>query len=111
MFELNQLEHLLAFADLAGETMLLYSEIGFWHDICKEKMPDTNFIVQHERTDFCTLVANSALPSFTSDMALEKDTSARVIIPISDKEANPVFYCVMNKKDKLKFQALLKYLE
>lgn len=44
-------------------------------------MPDTNFIVQHERTDFCTLVANSALPSFTSDMTSEKETSACVIIP------------------------------
>lgn len=101
----------VSFADLAGETMLLYSEIGFWHDICKEKMPATNFIVQHERTDFCTLVANSALPSFTSDMTSKKETSARVIIPISDTEANPTFYCVMNRKDKSKFQALLKHLE
>ena len=74
-------------------------------------MPDTNFIVQHERTDFCTLVANSALPSFTSDMVSEKETSARVIIPISDIEAIPTFYCVINRKDKSKFQALLKHLE
>ncbi len=101
----------VSFSDLAGETMLLYSEIGFWHDICKEKMPDTNFIVQHERSDFCTLVANTALPSFTSDMASDEDTGTRVMIPISDKEANPTFFCAIAKKDKLKFQALLKQLE
>ena len=67
--------------------------------------------LKHERTDFCTLVANSALPSFTSDMTSEKETSACVIIPISDIEANPTFYCVINGKDKSKFQALLKHLE
>ena len=101
----------VSFADLDGETMLLYSEIGFWHDIHKKMMPHTNFIVQHERLDFCTLVENSALPSFTSDMVSDSKPNSRVVIPITDKEANPTFYCVINKKDKEKFQALLKRLE
>lgn len=101
----------VSFADLDGETMLLYSEIGFWHDIHKKTMPHTNFIVQHERLDFCTLVENSALPSFTSDMVSDSKPNSRVVIPITDKEANPTFYCVINKKDKAKFQALLKRLE
>lgn len=100
----------VSFSDMAGETMLLYSEIGFWRDIHEKKMPNTNFIVQHERSDFCTLVENSALPSFTSDMVTDGKTGSRVVIPITDKEANPTFYCVMKRKDKSRFQALLNQI-
>lgn len=100
----------VSFSDLAGETMLLYSEIGFWNDIHKKKMPDTNFIVQHERSDFCTLVENSALPSFTSDLVSDGKSNSRVVIPITDREANPAFYCVINKKDRQKFQGLINQI-
>ena len=37
----------LYFDDLNGETILLYSEIGFWHEIHERKMPSTHFLVQN----------------------------------------------------------------
>lgn len=48
--------------------MLLFQEIGFWHDLVKEKMPHSQFLLQSERYPFMELIENSTLPSFTTDL-------------------------------------------
>lgn len=101
----------VSFADLAGETMLLFTEIGFWRDICEQKMSHTQFIMQQEATTFSSLVKVSALPAFASDLALDQEEQKnRVLIPIRDMEANPTFYCVIHKKDEVRFAAFLDKL-
>ena len=100
----------VSFSQINGETMLLYSDIGFWHDICAEKLPDNNFIVQHEREAFTSLVQMSALPSFTSDIVTDSHEVNRVIVPIKDKEANPTFYILIKKKDRERFEKLIDTL-
>ena len=87
----------VSFEDINGETMLLFSDIGFWHDVCAAKMPDTEFIIQSERDTFRSLVKLSALPSFTSDIVTDQAEEHRIIVPISDKEANPTFYIWIHK--------------
>ncbi len=88
----------LTMAEMNGENMLLFSEIGFWADIVKCKMPDSRFLVQSERYSFEELVANSILPCFTSDLikpgAVAKN---RVAIPIDDAEVNVTYYLVAKK--------------
>lgn len=86
-----------------GENMLLFSEIGFWHDLVSEKMPQTRFLVQNERYSFFELIVNSVLPCFTSDLAFrpEYEQAKRVAIPISDMEVN-VHYHIVCKKENLK---------
>ena len=42
----------LTLADLNGENMLLFSEIGFWGDLVRKKMPDSRFLMQSERYTF-----------------------------------------------------------
>lgn len=84
--------------ELDGENMLLYSEIGFWHDIHKNKMPNSRFLLQNERFAFNELVNSSVLPSFTSDIVMRHPeqhqiSSDRVNIPILDEEAHVTYYC------------------
>lgn len=98
--------------DLENETMLLYSEIGFWYDMCMEEMPNTKFIVQSSRADFNILVQSTVLPSFSSDLDNAKNSSPqnRIILPIKDKCANPTFYCILRKSDKSRFSNLIDFI-
>lgn len=89
----------LYFKDLDGETMLLYSHIGFWHEIHKQKMPSAQFLIQEERFAFREIVKSSALPSFISDIVIKREGAPanRIIIPIADPEATVTYYCVCRR--------------
>ena len=50
-----------------GENMLLLRDIGFWHDLVTEKMPDSRFFIQAETYPFQELIANSTISVFTTD--------------------------------------------
>ena len=60
--------------DLDGQTFLLHSQIGFWDGLCRRKMPSTRFLMQPDLDVLNELVANSALPAFTTDYFLERTT-------------------------------------
>jgi DNA-binding transcriptional LysR family regulator len=96
---------ILRLADLDGENFLLFSDIGFWADIVRKKMPHSRFLVQSERYTFDELIANSVLPCFTTDLVLERNDgmpeSGRVAVPISDPEVNVTYYLTC-KKAKLR---------
>lgn len=96
----------VSFADIDGETMLLMSDIGIWHEVHTHKMPHSHFLLQNERSDFSTLVSKSELPSFTSDLAMNHPDfpSERVNIPISDKEATATYYAVCRKSEYARFR-------
>ncbi|WP_195282387.1 LysR family transcriptional regulator [Harryflintia acetispora] len=99
--------------DLDGETMLLLSQIGFWHEMHREKMPNTHFLVQEEDFAFNELVRASALPSFTSDLAIKREGNAsnRVMIPILDPEAHATFYCLCRADEEKKLSAFFRRIE
>ena len=63
----------VSFHELDGETMLLYSNIGFWHDMHIRTMPNTKFLFQNERSTFTEIVKASTLPSFTSNLSIKRD--------------------------------------
>lgn len=81
--------------DLNGETMLLRNRLGFWRELTVRKMPDTRFLEQ-EDVAFDELVKFSALPSFATDLWLNREGNHvnRVNIPILDEEANVSYYCL-----------------
>lgn len=93
------------FKDINGENFLLFSRIGFWNDLCLKKMPSSHFLVQDEEFSFEQLVKNSALPSFTSNLAIKRygTFANRVVVPILDPEANVSYYfmCLSNTKNKM----------
>lgn len=102
----------LHFKDLDGETMLLYSKIGFWHEVHQQEMPSAHFLLQEERFAFTELVRASALPAFTSDLALKSSGNPdnRVIIPILDESAHVVYYCSCLSGKKKKLSAFLGWV-
>lgn len=100
----------LHFADLDGENMLLYTKIGFWHNIPVSKMPSTNFFLQDDDYVFRELVNASALPSFTTDLIFKRygKPSNRIIIPILDDEAHVYYYLSCLSKEKTKLAAFFR---
>lgn len=97
--------------DLNGETMLLWFDIGFWKRV-EQKMPDTHFLVQNEAYAFDQLVKASALPTFTTDRALNREGHMpnRVEIPILDEEANVSYYLIYLTKSRKNLENFLKTL-
>lgn len=103
----------LRVSEMNGENMLLFQDIGFWHDLVVEKMPDSRFLVQTERYSFEELIENSLMPCFTTDF-FENDIThvapavTRVAVPISDAEFNVSFYLVCNHASYDKFKAFFR---
>ena len=100
----------LHLSDMDGETMLLFSQIGFWKRIPSEKMKSSHFLVQKESYDFEELIRHSALPYFSSDLAVRQQGTIpnRISIPILDPEANITYYFVTKKQSRNRFSALLE---
>ena len=103
----------LTFKDLDGESVLLLSQIGFWRDVCREKMPFTRTLFQTEQEDFQELIRASALPSFVSDLTMRWSGKPenRVVIPILDPEAKASYYFVCQTGEKKKWSALIEQLK
>ena len=99
----------IKFHDLDGQTMLLYSNIGFWHDLHIEKTPKTKYLLQEERLTFNEIVKASTLPSYTSNLSIKREgkMSDRVILPINEEEAHVQYYVVMLKENKKKYKELI----
>ena len=96
-----------------GENMLLFQDIGFWHDLVVEKMPDSRFLLQTERYSFMELIENSTMPVFTTDYSFDSISDAdpslagsRVEVPIIDPEFNVSYYLVCRKEDFKKIMRL-----
>lgn len=102
----------LSVSEMNGENMLLFQDIGFWHDLVVEKMPDSRFLVQTERYTFMELIENSTMPAFTTDYSFNAypDTapvSSRITVPITDPEFNVSYYLACKKEDSKKIINLL----
>lgn len=99
----------IKFHDLDGQTMLLYSNIGFWHDLHMQKTPKTKYLLQEERLTFNEIVKASTLPSYTSNLSIKREgkMSDRIILPIDEKDAHVQYYVVMLKENKKKYKELI----
>ncbi len=86
---------------LNGYNCLLKSDIGFWSELCRKRMPASRFLVQTDEFEFRELASSSTLPYFVTDLALEADfVKGRAVIPISDAEANVTFHLIFRKEDR-----------
>lgn len=103
----------LSVSDMNGENMLLLQDIGFWHDLVVEKMPDSRFLVQTEQYTFMELVENSIMPVFATDFfcgTIQNSSLAldRVSVPITDPEFNVSYYLVCMKANYGKLKTLFE---
>lgn len=99
----------LRLEDLNGENFLLFSNIGFWEDIVRRKMPDSRFLVQNERYTFRELIDNSLLPCFVTDLTLhdtESSSHGRIAIPIDDPEVNVTYYLTCKRSRRKEFRTV-----
>lgn len=91
----------LHFCNLNGFYFLLKSELGFWDSLCREKMPASKFLVQTDADVFNEVVHASSLPCFTTDYGqLQGGYPNRVNIPLTDAEADVIFYLASRNTDK-----------
>ena len=86
----------LRFADLAGETFVVFGAIGFWMPLCRAKIPRATFLEQGTLDATRRIVANSDLPAFhTADAASRAPApEGRVVIPLRDPEATATYHFV-----------------
>lgn len=102
---------ILSTVEMNEENMLLLQDIGFWHDLIKEKMPDSRFLMQTDRYNFMELAANSTMPFFTTEVAGYAHTETdRVKIPIEDPEFTVTYHLVCKKEKKEKFISLFEQI-
>ena len=99
-------------ADLAHQNLLLYSEIGFWTEVCREKLPQAHFLFMNEWDAFGELVGLGAFPSFVTDaFAPGQPIENKVVIPIEDEDFQAVYYFICLEKDREKFRELITRLQ
>ncbi|MGN0739821.1 MAG: LysR family transcriptional regulator [Treponema sp.] len=86
--------------DLAGETFIMFADLGFWSRVKKDMIPDAKFIMQKELSDLREIIGSSTLPGFVTDFSMKSDLlpqytkKDRVEIPLLDKEVNVTYYIV-----------------
>ena len=80
--------------EIDGQTILLYSEIGFWYEAFKSKLPHSRFLLQSEFDVFQELADASEFPFFISDWHLKNSAipKQRICLPITDTEASATYY-------------------
>lgn len=99
--------------DLDGQNLLLYTDIGFWHDFCRERLPNAHFLVMSEWDAFGEVAGTGAFPSFISDihMAREGVPAGRVVIRILDDRAEATYYCVCRAEHRDRYRRLFQSLD
>lgn len=104
----------VSLSDLAGETFIMASALGFWTNVVKSKIPEAKFIEQNDITDLRDIINHSTLPAFVTDFTektghlpgLEK--SSRVAVPIRDEAVNVRFYAVCRVEMMRQMESVLK---
>lgn len=94
--------------DLDGLSILLLSKIGFWANTHRAKTPNTNYLLQVERSSFTELAAGSEYPVFASSYYIQRGNTVpgRVNIPIVDPECHADYYLVCLESKRKKYDKL-----
>ncbi|WP_367985598.1 LysR family transcriptional regulator [Streptococcus sp. ZY1909104] len=87
----------VTFVEINGYNFLLKTNLGFWRQLCYDKMPQSKFLVQENDFAFQELVANSSLPHFTTNLV--KTDKERVVIPLTDDEAGVTYHIYCRNPD------------
>ena len=93
---------MFSFAQLNGYNFLLGSQLGFWDDMCREKMPASRFLVQTDSFTLQELIRESSLPCFATNLIIDEEGTfeGRKVTPIIDQEAKRTFHLVFSPENK-----------
>ena len=81
--------------ELKGETIIQRSNVGFWEQVKRKKIPDVTFIKHDSTKGISKLIEQSSLLTFVSDQKFDYDIpKSRKIVPLADREMNVEFFKV-----------------
>ena len=91
----------LTFEKMNGFNCLLRDQIGFWTDMCHEKMPASRFLVQTDEFEFQELIKSSSLLCFATNFGvfIPEVMKDRKMIPLTDSEADVTYHLICQKKN------------
>ena len=100
-------------ADIDGQNLLLYTDIGFWHNSCREKPPNAHFLMMNEWDAFGEVSETGAFPSFITDAHMERDGAPpnRMVILVIDARAEATYYCVCKAENRDRYRQVFHALE
>lgn len=101
----------ISFSDMDGQNFIMYAQVGFWEELVRHKMPNSNFFKQDSMDAVGELAKYSDLPSFSSDVslrALPSRQNDRLNIPFSDPESTVTYYCICKAVNRPKWKRLLQ---
>lgn len=98
----------VSFDQLKGIRILVSGNIGFWMDICKAHLAESDLLIQNSMDALDELVEASTLPFFNSDRMIELgyESPGRRAIPISDEDAQASYWVVCRTSDKQKYRSI-----
>ena len=100
-------------SDLAGETFIMASSLGFWAKVVRREISGAKFIEQDDITDLRDIINNSTLPAFVTDYTEKAahlpglEQSDRIAVPITDAAVNVRFYAVCRVEMMRQLDAVL----
>lgn len=98
--------------DLAHQNLLLYSEIGFWTQVCREKLPEAHFLFMNEWDAFGEVAGLGAFPTFVTDALVPgRPMEHKVVIPIADEDFRTTYYFLCMEKEREKWKELIGRLK
>lgn len=101
----------ISFSDIDGQSVLLFSHIGFWNEITQKMLPNSHLLYQEDRSTLNELTKMSALPTFKSNITMTKDENNRIYIPIQDDLAHNHYYAIYLIKHKKQYQKLKEQIQ
>ena len=102
----------IVLSDIDGQNILLFTQIGFWYEFCKEKLPHVHFLMMNEFDAFSEVAEAGSFPSFASDVLLRQNgmPEGKKIVPILDPEVDVTYYLVCKTTDQKLFQPVFRRL-
>lgn len=86
-------ESQVSWEQLDGKTFLVFEAIGFWMDVVREHLPNSELIVQHDARVFEQMVNTSELFSFVTDVSQStRHANGRARVPIWGPDATATYY-------------------
>lgn len=104
----------ISFADLAGQSFLVVSDIGPWKQKTRKYIPDAKFLYQEDLNSLDELTRYSKFPVFRSNLTEasnfheEEDNDDRIAVPIKDEHNEIEFYGSYLKSQRKIIQPFLK---
>ena len=98
----------ISFAEMRGMRILVSGRIGFWMDICKKHLSESDLLIQTSPEALGELIEASTLPFFNSDRMIEMgyQTPGRVSIRINDEDAHATYWAACRTSDQNKYRAI-----